>query len=429
MAIVGSLLVSGCAAEPDDAALRDGFQLAGIQPITVAEQPAALTELGEVLFFDKELSGNRDISCASCHHPALASGDGLSLPIGTGGVGLGPDRILALDRDLVPRNSPEIFNRGSDHWDTMFWDGRVMETPSGLVSPAGDSLPESLSSVLAVQAMFPPTSRDEMRGAIGDTAVDGRPNELALIDDGDLTGIWDGIIARLLHIPEYVEMFDAAFPAVAPEDLGYEHAAEAIAAYEAEAFDFSATPLDRYLAGDDDALTVTEKRGAEIFIETGCAVCHRGPLLTDQAYHALGVPQVGPGKAPAAPNDLGRFLVTDDESDMYAFRTPPLRNVALTGPWMHDGAYADLETVIDHHLDPVATCEAYEQGGLGDLPVAVPVDAALGAIDPALSALEPLSEREIADLVAFLEALTDPAATDLDHLIPESVPSGLPIDR
>lgn len=423
------MLTSGCGAAFDDVALRDGFELAGVQPITVDEQPAALVELGEALFFDKELSGNRDTACASCHHPALASGDGLALPIGTGGIGLGPDRILALDRKLVPRNSPEIFNRGSEHWETMFWDGRVMETSTGFVSPAGEALPESLPSVLAVQALFPPTSRDEMRGVIGDIGVDGELNELALIDDDDLTAIWDGIMARVLEIPEYLDMFGAAFPTVAIEDLGFEHAAEAIAAYEAQAFAFTASPFDRYLAGDDDALSISEKRGAEVFVETGCAMCHSGPLLTDQSYHTLGVPQVGPGKAPSDPHDLGRFLVTGDEADMYAFRTPPLRNVTLTGPWMHDGVYTDLEMVIRQHLDPIGTCEAYERGELGGMPTAVAVDAALDFIDPAVGALEPLSDAKIADLIAFLGALTDPAASDLDDLVPDSVPSGLPIDR
>lgn len=427
--MICSMLASGCGGAFDDAGLRDGFELAGVQPITVDEQPAALVELGEALFFDKELSGNRDIACASCHHPALASGDGLALPIGTGGVGLGPDRILALDRSLVPRNSPEIFNRGSEHWQTMFWDGRVVETSTGFVSPAGDALPESLSSVLAIQAMFPPTSRDEMRGKVGDVGVAGEPNELSLIEDGDLTSIWDGIMARVLEIPEYVDMFGAAFPTVAAKDLGFEHAAEAIAAYEAEAFAFTASPFDRYLAGDDDALTLAEKRGAEVFVEAGCVMCHSGPLLTDQSYHTLGVPQVGPGKAPGDPDDLGRFLVTGDDADLYAFRTPPLRNVTLTGPWMHDGVYSDLETVIRQHLDPIGTCEAYERGELGGLPTAVAVDAALDSIDPAVDTLEPLSDEQIADLIAFLGALTDPAASDLDYLVPDSVPSGLPIDR
>lgn len=430
LAMVCSMVASGCGAGAfDDEELREEFESVGMQPISVGAQPEALVELGEALFFDKELSGNRDTACASCHHPSLASGDALSLPIGTGGVGLGPDRILALDRNLVPRNSPEIFNRGSEHWDTMFWDGRVMETPTGFTSPAGEALPESLPSVLAVQAMFPPTSRDEMRGAVGDVGVGGEINELALIEDEDLIGIWDGIMARLLDIPEYVEMFDEAFPGIAVEDLGFEHAAEAIAAYEAEAFDFSASPFDRYLDGDDDALSDAEKRGGEVFIETGCVMCHSGPLLTDQAYHTLGVPQIGPGKAPDTPNDLGRFLVTSDDSDLYAFRTPPLRNVTLTGPWMHDGAYTELETVIRHHLDPVGTCEAYERGELGGLPAAVPVDEALDSLDPALDALDVLTDEEIADLVAFLAALTDPAAGDLDHLIPGSVPSGLPVDR
>ena len=429
-AVVCALAATACGSTVTDTdALRDSFDSYGVAPIAIDQQADAMVELGESLFFDKELSGNRDIACASCHHPALASGDGLPLPIGTKGVGLGPDRILALDRNLVPRNSPEIFNRGSELWDTMFWDGRVMETEGGFISPAGDLLPEAPSSPLAVQALFPPTSRDEMRGMPGDRDVHGELNEIAMVDDADLPAIWDEIMQRLLGIPEYVEMFRDAFPEVVPEDLDFGHAAEAIAAYEAEAFAFTESPFDRFLSGEEGVLDAAEQRGAELFIETGCVACHSGPLLTDQAYHALGVPQVGPGKSPDAPNDLGRFLVTGDNSDMYAFRTPTLRNVSLTGPWMHDGAYSDLATVIRHHLDPVGTCEAYERGELGGLPTAVPVDAALESLDSALVALDPLSDEQIDDLVAFLETLTDPAAQDLDHLIPDSVPSGLPIDR
>ena len=429
-AVACALAATACgSAVTVEGSLRDSFELHGVAPITIEDQSAAMVELGESLFFDKELSGNRDIACASCHHPALASGDALSLPIGTKGVGLGPDRILAFDRELVPRNSPEIFNRGSEHWDTMFWDGRVTETDTGFVSPAGDLLPQTPSSPLAVQAMFPPTSRDEMRGVPGDLDVHGELNELAMVNDADFQGIWDGIMERLLDIPEYVDLFGEAFPDVATKDLDFGHAAQAIAAYEAAAFTFTESPFDRFLSGQDGALEPAQQRGAEVFIETGCIGCHSGPLLTDQSYHSLGVPQVGPGKAPAAPDDLGRFLVTGNDADLYAFRTPPLRNVALTGPWMHDGVYEQLETVIRHHLDPTGTCESFERGEIGGLPPAVPVDAALSSLDPALSALTPLTDGEIADLVAFLQALTDPAATDLDDLIPDSVPSGLPVDR
>lgn len=413
-----------------DLELRRTLELHGVEPLVIAARSEALVALGESLFFDKELSGNRDISCASCHHPTLATGDGLSLPIGTGGVGLGSERLLGEGRNLVPRNSPEIFNRGASGFTTMFWDGRVAIRPDGsLATPAGDALPAGIDVLLAAQAMFPPSSHDEMRGEPGDLDVYGKANELATVDDSDLPAIWDALAARLSAIPDYVAMFAAAYPDVAVEDLGFEHAARAIAAYESAAFAFHDSPFDRYLAGDDDALTAREKRGARLFYDTGCAFCHSGSLLSDQSTHVLAVPQIGPGKGESAPDDVGRFLVTGNDRDRHAFRTPPLRNVAITGPWMHDGVYTELETAVRHMLDPVATCLEYESGALGGPPPAVPVGPAMSDLDPLSAALPELSDAQVEDILAFLNALTDPAAEDLAHLVPDSVPSGLPVDR
>ncbi|MFN2137557.1 MAG: cytochrome c peroxidase, partial [Candidatus Promineifilaceae bacterium] len=147
-----------------DEALHTAVTQAGLAPIDLGPAPSPeKVALGEALFYDKEISGNRDISCATCHHPLLHGGDGLALPLGTGARGLGTTRQIALNRAFVPRNAPEIFNRGAPQWTTMFWDGRVTQEFDYFKSPAGDALPPGLESPLAVQAMFPPTSRDEMR--------------------------------------------------------------------------------------------------------------------------------------------------------------------------------------------------------------------------------------------------------------------------
>ncbi len=158
---------------------------ANVEAIDLGPTPEeAKVALGEALFFDKEISGNRDISCATCHHPLLHGGDGLSLPFGTGAKGLGTARKIGVNRGLVPRNAPEIFNRGAPQWSTMFWDGRVVEEFDYFGSPAGDVLPDGLDSALAVQAMFPPTSRDEMRGKSGDIC---RPME----DQPEILNVFD----------------------------------------------------------------------------------------------------------------------------------------------------------------------------------------------------------------------------------------------
>jgi cytochrome c peroxidase len=419
---------------PSDAELRATLAAHQVAALDVPDdQDAALVGLGRALFFDPVLSGNRDISCATCHHPTQASGDGLSLSIGTGGEGLGPDRDLA-DGDLIPRNAPDVFNRGLAGWTTMFWDSRVSgSVASGFETPAGTALPDGLDGVLAAQAMFPVTSAAEMRGFRGDTDVFGAHNEMADVHSGDLPAIWAALMDRLLAIDEYRTMFAAAYPNVPEEDLGFQHAANAIAAFEIAGFTFVDSPFQRYLAGDDAALDDAAKRGASLFFgPAGCAACHTGPLLTDQLTHDIGVPQIGPGKDGEGPEDHGRARETGNPDDMYAFRTPSLHNVELTGPWMHDGAFTSLEAVIRHHVDPEDSLTGYDVGqAIGPtihfLDPASFRQAILNNLDPMLDVPE-LSDDEIADLVAFLESLTDPAARDLAALVPESVPSGLLVD-
>jgi len=229
-------------------------------------------------------------------------------------------------------------------------------------------------------------------------------------------------------------LFQAAYPDVPVELLHIAHVANAIAAYESVTFTFEDSPFDRYILGDNQALTAAEKRGAFLFYgQAGCASCHSSGLLTDQQFHHLAVPQLGPGKEPEEPLDFGRYRESGDPCDLFAFRTPPLRDVALTGPWMHNGAYATLEAVVRHHLNPVNALLTYDASQLApDLRVTVLEDAE--TLNRMLSApgLEPkpvpaLTDGEIASILAFLEALTSPSAIDLTRTIPARVPSGLQV--
>ncbi len=401
--------------------------------VSAAERPEpdpALVRLGQALFFDKLLSGNRDISCATCHTPLAATGDGLSLSIGTGGSGLAQSRSAPLsgsgDPILIPRNAPDVF-RGA--LSTMFWDARVADLGDGqFASPAGKELPAGLDSALAVQAMFPVTSRDEMRGQPGE-------NELADIDDDDFAAMWDGLMVRVLAIEEYERLFEQAFSEEEQNEWNFTHAARAIAAFEMDVDAQSTSPFDDYLSGDGRALSRSAMRGATLFFgDAGCARCHAGNEFTDEAMHNRAVPQLGPGKGDGADGtfDFGHEQVTGDERDRFKFRTPPLRNVASTGPWMHDGAYTSLAGAVQHCLDPVGGLDNYDPAQLSDLarPTYHPEhnSAILAAMDPDDFEAVVLTEDEFADLIAFLNSLTAPSLGELSiRVTPESVPSGLPV--
>ena len=403
----------------------------------------AKVELGRLLFFDKVLSGNANISCATCHHALTDTGDGLSLPVGEGGRGLGVTRDTgtgdAAVLERVPRNAPPVFNLGAAQFAVMFHDGRVQHNPafpSSCETPAGNLLPEGLDSVLACQAMFPVTSPTEMAG---------QPDENAIglaAGAGDVVEVWRLIAERLSGIGEYVDLFMQAYPGdiQGPADITYAHAANAIAAFEAVAWRADDSPFDRYLRGDKQAMSKSARRGMRLFYgKAGCAACHSGLFQTDQAFHAIAMPQIGPGKGDGfgGHEDFGREQVTLDAGDRYRFRTPPLRNVALTAPYGHDGAYDTLEAVVRHHLDPAAALEAYDttQARLPSDPALDPIDF-LVHDDPAsrtaianANELAPvdLSEAEINRLIEFLQALTDPASLDLRRDVPDAVPSGLPL--
>lgn len=408
-------------------------------------QAPAKVKLGQLLFFDKILSGNENISCATCHHSLTGTGDGLSLPSGEGALGLGVTRDTGSGADTiherVPRNAPPVFNLGAKEFVAMFHDGRVAvdaEQPSGFASPAGANLPMNLDNVLAAQAMFPVTSATEMAGQLGENP------QADLAAAGNLPGVWALLAAKLQAIPEYVDLFKAAFSDVtSASDITYVHAANAISAFEAVAWRFDNSPFDEYLRGangSDSPLAPRARKGAMLFYgKAECSTCHMGKFQTDHQFHAIAMPQVGPGKGDgdAGNEDFGRERVTGLAEDRYRFRTPTLRNVALTPPYGHDGAFNTLRGMVEHHLNTLNSLFSYDVEQ-----IVVPSSPTLDAIDRSAMAnqaivsniataneLAPieLNEQEIQQILAFLYALSDPSALDLRNAVPQRVPSGLAI--
>ena len=442
MAIYFSLLALTAACERTetpteptlDAQLRQDIGRWGVIPVgPVPAQPEALVDLGQALMFDKILSGNRDVACATCHHPSTHEGDGLSLSIGTGGTGLGPSRTLGPGRQFVRRNAPSLLNDGLGLF-YLFWDGRVARFLSSF--NGGPPVPGEVPNLLSAQAMLPVLDRREMRGEPGDRDVFGAPNELAQIADSDSAAVWQALMRRLLAIPEYVAKFNRAFPNTPTSALRFQQAAEALAAFQVAALTKTNSPFDRYLTHDDAALTTQQKRGAQLFFGTAlCSSCHNGPLLGGNGFANAGVPQLGPGSPATPPLDRGRADLPDQQFYQFAFRVAPLRNVELTAPYMHDGAFLTLDAVVRHYNDVPLTLTTYDASQLdpalratyhGD---AATTDSVIRTLDFRLQTPLHLSDAELADLVAFLKSLTDPSARDLSALVPAVVPSGLPVPQ
>jgi cytochrome c peroxidase len=439
-ALLPALVPPGAAAQdgtPGFAPLRDNDFLGD------GDYDGALVDLGRLLFFDEVLGGNRNISCATCHHPDNATGDALSLPLGEGGVGLGVARTAGTGkwrvRQRVPRNSPALFNLGARQVRSLFHDGRVAvdaSVASGFATPAGDDLPRGLTNVLAAQALFPLTSAIEMAGARGENEVGRAVARGRLAGAG---GAWDLLARRLGNVPEYARLFAAAFADVDnATDITIVHAANAIAEFEMAAFRSDDSPFDRMLRGDAGAMSAQQQRGMNLFYgRAGCSRCHAGVLQTDGRFHSIAMPQVGPGTGGGADgrDDFGREAVTGRAADRYRFRTPSLRNVELTSPYGHAGAYASLEAMVEHYRNPANELRDYDPSQLVlpsrgylnrfDLQI-VNSPARVNAIAAANEARPTrLNGQDIAELVAFLRALTDPAARDLRAAVPTSVPSGL----
>ncbi|MCR9110048.1 MAG: c-type cytochrome [Rhodobacteraceae bacterium] len=408
----------------------------GPRPVFLKRDPARV-KLGQLLFYDPILSGNRTVSCATCHHPALGTADGVSLGIGDGGRGLGRKRRVSPENppeQRIPRNAPGLWNLGATEFTRFFHDGRLELDPShpnGIRTPLGADMTRGFDGPLAAQAMFPVLSPDEMAGHYSE-------NEISrLVRQGLLaqpSGAWDAIAARVASIPEYRNRFDAALPG---QDITFAAIANVIADFIAVEWRADQSPFDRAMTGGAP-LPPQARAGQELFYgKAGCASCHAGWLQTDHDFHAIAMPQIGPGKAARFENharDDGRIRVSGGAKDAFAFRTPSLRNVTLTAPYGHNGAFATLEAIIRHHLDPVASLRAYDpaQAILPAMP-GVRDDVVLS--DPqevdaiaAANALAPtsLTDDEVAQLIAFLHALED----ETERLgVPDAVPSGLPVDQ
>ncbi len=399
-----------------------------------------LFDLGRDLFFDPVLSGNLNIACATCHHPTKGTSDGLSLGIGEGGSGLGEDRIEVLGNapvSRVPRNAPALFNLGNPEFVRMLHDGRVWMDPTemyGIGMPNGHVLERPVPNALAAQVHLPITSATEMAGQPGENAVADAAAEGRITGPG---GVRDILAKRVDAIPAYRARFEAT--GVSGE-LHYADIATALAAYIGTEFESTSSPFDRHLNGDDAALTSAAKRGMDLFYgDAQCGTCHSGRFQTDHQFHSIALPQIGPGKNQPrlTYGDVGRSAISGDAADDFAFRTPSLRNIELTGPYGHNGAYTDLRHMVEHHLNPLrhlamydpsyATLPALSQIGPDDFAFEDLEENFRIAASADVTTLE-LAPSDIDDIMAFLASLTDPKFIDAGHLVPASVPSGLPVE-
>jgi cytochrome c peroxidase len=413
-----------------DAIIREVRQLAATRGIGPLPAPSRIRQplvlLGRLLAFDPILSGGRDIACMTCHVPGFATGDAKSLSVGQGGFGLGPGRSHP-GGVFIPRNAPPLFNLGALR--RLFWDGRVEVNISGqLRTPAGSQITPEMAGVMELGAvsavgLFPVTNRAEMRGLTG--------NELAAIPDADLTAIWKGLMARLGSIPEYRALFEAAYPGTRFDAMTFAHASNAIGAFLVDQLTLTNAPWDRFLAGDDAALTPKQLEGAKTFLGLRCVQCHNGPTFSDQEFHNVAVAQVGPGQGngPGGLDDFGRMNVSGGEADRYRFRTTPLRNVELTAPYGHSGSIVGLRAFIEHYSESHLKLLEFDPGQLEPALRGTLVPNAVDVIarrDPILDGV--VLPAEIVDkLMDYMSALTDDAARTLKHVAPQRVPSGLRI--
>ena len=256
--------------------------------------------LGKQLFFEPRLSDSRDISCAACHNLSMGGVDGGALSGGRHGQLAGREVQTVLNA---------VFNK------TQYWDGR-----------AADLKDQVVNSVMAN-----PKAMLKTRG--GPMAIN--PTEHAAAKQR--------AIDELKGIPLYVEAFKKAFPGDG-DPLVYENIGRAIALFEATLITPD-SPFDRWLKGDEAALSDQQKDGARLFIEKGCATCHNGVNIGGQSYAKFGAVK-DPGPEHLPPEDVGRFAVTKALADKYAFKVPSLRNVELTAPYFHTGSTFDLKKAV-----------------------------------------------------------------------------------
>ena len=427
------------AAASEDVLLRKVIKAYEIEPLQLRSISLGPKErLGQALFFDPFISGPQSIACAACHVRSLGAGDGNRLAVGLGAAGTGSERLAHLTAFIVPRNVLPFFNRGSNSFRALFWDGRVQIGPNGdFETPLSKRMPTGFDNLLAAAAVFPLAEPDEMLGrSLKRTSRATYHKELLSpnIDAENMQerslSAFENVVRRLLQpassTPEpivrlYRELFAAAYPGTQLVDFRIHHVGNALAAYIDAAFALQPAAWDKYVGGASSALSQQQKRGAIIFYGKGrCAVCHSGIEFSDFRFHGLATPQFRVGKH-GRHIDYGRAAATSRPTDRFTFRTPPLRNVLETGPWGHNGIFTKLESIIEHHFNPVPMLyEAQrlhpeEAGHAGRL---------LGFRSPLLAEMSPLSKTDVELLIAFLGALTSPTVISSDVAVPADVPSG-----
>ena len=388
-----------------------------------------LADLGRMLWFDPIQGLNNDNTCAGCHSPTNGFGDTQPIAIGIDNNGIvGPGRTGPRNQ----RRTPMAINTA--FYPTLMWNSRF-NAPSGnpfdnsrgfvFPSPEGSSL-SYLPHLLTAQAFIPPTERVEAAG---------------FHFPGNNDDIRGEVLRRLNTNKNYRQLFARVFPHVkAGAPITFDDFGRAIAEFEFTLV-FANAPIDRYARGAHNALTSTQKTGATLFFgKAGCVSCHAvsgqsNEMFSDFQQHVAGIPQIAPSSGnvafdgPGANEDFGLEQVTGNSSDRYAFRTSPLRNVALQPAFMHNGAFVRLEEAIRYHLDASLGASTFNTARLpADLQGPTgPAQPVLDRLDPRLRQPVQLSDVEFAALVDFVRnGLLDPDARphNLRRLIPEKLPSG-----
>jgi len=435
---------------------REGLNGDAARNRTLPDINQPLATLGKKLFFSKSLGGDFDTACVSCHHPVLGGSDDLSLPVGTGANNpdlLGRGRVhAATGLPNVPRNAPTVFNMGLFDGG-LFWDSRVesfgkepeangsrsdIRTPDvafGAADPnAGDNLP-------AAQARFPVTAAAEMRGTQFEA---GNNNAAVRAHLAARIGAY-GIATNELAVNNWLPEFQAVFGSgTAQQLITFDRIAEAIAAYE-QSMNFTNNPFASYVRGNLTAISDAQKRGAILFLRDqnegggGCINCHSGDKFTDERNHTVVFPQFGPGKGDGNADDFGRERESGLATDRYRYRTPSLLNVEVSAPYGHAGAYETLGQVLAHYNNPNGTVNNFLDDGAACTLVQFQnrTDCAtlwLASRPNSAAALRKLQQErasgtsdfpetnlnggERADIVAFLNALTDPCVESRTCLAP-----------
>jgi len=388
-----------------------------------------LADLGRMLWFDPIGGLNDDNTCGGCHSPTNGFGDTQPIAIGIDNNGVvGPGRTGPRNQ----RRSPMMINTA--FYPSLMWNSRFhansnnpFDNSKGFVFPDPEGLSLSYQPhLLTAQAFIPPTERVEVAGFAFPGGNDDIRTEL---------------LRRLNATENYRQLFGRVFPEVkAGGPITFDHFGRAIAEFEFTQV-YANAPIDQYARGLRNALTERQKQGAVLFFSSaGCVRCHAvsgasNEMFSDFRQHVAAIPQVAPSfgnvkfDGPGANEDFGLEQVSGDPADRYAFRTSPLRNVALQPFFMHNGAFTRLEDAIRYHLDAAEYAASYTPNRLPAdlLGPPGPMSAVLERLDPKLRTPVRLSDTAFEALVDFVRSgLLDPAAepSRLRRLIPERLPSG-----